>query len=251
MYFTPSLSFYSKTGLGIGATTVLINDSGKLNPYQVNLTGSYDYFRNRKFITGIALTKFFTKKNLDFYNSPLANEVYAYFTYKRLWFKPSVALSYGWGSRSDYTQQQEYIYTLQLRLNGFTQINTEEKVRDFNVITSVRHDFYWIGNLKKGDYFRLTPQLVFISGTQQFGFNQTSNTYATIPRTGSNVLYSTDNVYLDNSTYFQPISMAVNLKAEYAIGKFFIQPQFILDYYFPAKENNFTTGFIVNTGFIF
>lgn len=249
--YSPSLSYFSKSGLGIGLTSIVVNDGVNLNPYQFNLTGSYDYIRNNKFITGIAFTHFFTKDSLPFYTSPLKNEIYTYFTYKNFWIKPTVAASYGWGSRRSYEEREEYITTLRLELNGFTRINTKESISDFNLMTSARHDFYWLDVLGKRDYIRFTPQIVFTSGTQKFGFNQTSSTYATIPRSGTNVLYSTDKIYLDDQTYFQPLSLSTYFKAEYSKGKFFIQPQLIFDYYFPASEKNFTTAVVLNAGVIF
>ena len=249
--YTPSLAFYSRTGLGINGTAVIVHDGEKINPYQFYLTGSYDYLKNPRFITGIAFSRFFTKDSLSFYTSPLKHEAYAYFTYKKFWLKPSVARSYGWGSRNDFQEREEYITSLRLELNGFTRINTTESVHDFNLITSVRHDFYWMDVLGGNDYVRFTPQLVFTSGTQKFGFNQTSSTYATVPRTGANVLYSSDRVYLDDQMYFQPLSVSAYLKTEYAKGKFFIQPQLVFDYYIPATEKNFTTAFVMNAGVIF
>lgn len=249
--YTPSLSYYSKSGLGVSGTVAVVNDGENINAYQYYFTGSYDYLKSTRFITGVALSHFFTRDSLSFYTSPLKNEAYVYFTYKKFWLKPSVAASYGWGSRSAYEERQEYINALRMELNGFTRVDTRESVNDFNLITSVRHDFYWMQLLGKTDYMRLTPQLVFTSGTQKFGFNQTSSTYATLPRTGANVLYSSDKVYLDDQLYFQPLSLATYLKAEYSRGKFFIQPQLIFDYYFPATEKNFTTAFVMNAGVIF
>jgi hypothetical protein len=249
--YSPTLSYFFKNGLGISANTVVVNDGQKLNPYQFNITGSYDYIKNNKFITGISLTHFFTRDSLPFYTSPLKNDLYSYFTYRGFWLKPSIAASYGWGSRSAYEERQEYITSLRLNARGYTRINTRESVNDFNLIGSVRHDFYWINVLSKKDYARITPQIVFTSGTQKFGFNQTSSTYATLPRTGANVLYNTDNIALDDQLVFQPLSLSTYLKAEYSKGKFFFQPQLIFDYYFPAAEKNLTTAFVVNAGVIF
>jgi hypothetical protein len=249
--YVPSLAYYSKTGLGISASTIVVNDGVNLNPFQFNVTGSYDYLKNNKFITGIALSHFFTKDSLPFYTSPLKNEIYSYFSYRKLWFKPSVAVSYGWGSRSAYEEREEYITSLRLNLNGFTRINTRESINDFNITGSVRHDFYWQDVIGKKDYIRVTPQIVFTSGTQKFGFNQASSTYTTVPRTGTNVLYSSDNIHLDDQMFFQPLSLTTYLKAEYSMGRFFLQPQLILDYYFPAAEKNFTTAVVMNAGVIF
>jgi hypothetical protein len=143
------------------------------------------------------------------------------------------------------------IQDLRLRRNGVTRINSTESISDFSVITSIRHDFYWLGVFSYKDHFRFTPQLSFISGTQKFGFNQSANTYATIVRNGANVLYNSEDFYLDDQLDFQPLSMTMFIRGEYSFGKFFVQPQLILDYYFPTKQDNFSSLFSVNLGFIF
>ncbi len=249
--YSPTLGYYHKSGLGFTATGNIVNDANRLNFYQLSLIPSFDYLENRNFATGISYTRFFTEDSLSFYTSPLQNELYAYFTYRKLWIRPTVSVSYGWGSRSDYQKREELIQSLRLRPNGFTFINTKESVSDFSVMASVRHDFYWLDVFTYNDHIRFTPQLAFTSGTQKFGFNQSSNTYATTIRTGANVLYSSENVYLDNQLYFQPLSLTLFLRSEYSIGKFFIQPQFTMDYYFPSATRNFSTLISINTGFMF
>ncbi len=249
--YTPTLGYYHKGGLGITATGYVINDEKNLNLYQVGVTPSFDYLKNKSLATGISYTKFFTKDSLPFYTTPIQNELYAYFTYRKWWVRPSLSLSYGWGSRTDYMQREELIQDLRLRRRGFTYINTTESVSDFSIMASVRHDFYWLDIFTSNDHIRLTPQVSFTSGTQKFGLNQSSSTYATLLRTGSNVLFNTESVYLDDQIKFQPLSFTLYLRSEYSLGKFFIQPQFIVDYYFPASGNNLNTMFSVNTGFIF
>lgn len=202
-------------------------------------------------MTGISLTRFFIKDNLPFYTSPLQNNAYAYFTYRKFWVKPTVAASYGWGSRSEYSEREERISAIRLRPRGYTRINTQESINDFNLITSLRHDFYWLNLLSRNDFVRVTPQISFTSGTQKFGINQISNTYATVRGTGINILYNSENVYLDDKMLFQPLSLTGFLKTEYSIGKFFVQPQMLFDYYFPAKEGNLSTAFLLNAGIIF
>lgn len=251
MVYTPSLSFYSKSGLGVAGTVSIVNDGRRINPYQFYVSGLYDYLKNRKFITGISLTRFFTKDSLLFYTSPLQNEAYAYFTYRNFWLRPTVAVSYGWGSRTDYVEREEYITSFRLRPTGFTRINIRESVNDFSLTTSVRHDFYWLNVISQSDYVRVTPQLTYVSGTQKFGFNQTSNTYATVRGSGAKILYNSENTQLDDQLYFQPLSLSAFIKTEYSIGKFFLQPQLVFDYYFPAKSKNFSTAFLINGGVIF
>jgi hypothetical protein len=249
--YSPTLGYYHKSGLGFTATGYIVNDETNLNFYQFSLSPSFDYLQNKDFATGVSYSRFFTRDSLPFYTSPLQNELYAYFSYRKLWIRPTISVSYGWGSRSDYVQREELIQSLRLRPRGFTYINTTESVSDFSVMASVRHDFYWLDVFTYNDHIRFTPQISFSSGTQKFGFNQSSNTYGTTLRTGSNELYSSENVYLDDQLKFQPLSLTLFFRGEYAIGKFFIQPQFALDYYFPSSNNNFSALFSVNSGFMF
>ncbi|MES1217942.1 MAG: hypothetical protein ABUT20_20720 [Bacteroidota bacterium] len=249
--YSPVFGYFHKSGWGINATGYLINDNNKLNLFQSAIGPSFDYLKNKKFATGIGITRFFTKDSLPFYTSPLKNELFAYFVWRKLWFKPSMSINYGWGSHSDYEHREDQINSMRLRQNGFTRIKTTQSIKDLSVMLSVRHDFYWLNVATRSDHVRITPQIAFTSGTQQFGFNQTSNSYATTIRTGTSILYNSENSFLSSNTAFQPLSLAFYLRGEYAIGKFFIQPQMIMDYYFPATENNFNTVFSVSAGFLF
>jgi hypothetical protein len=248
--YSPTLGYYHKSGFGFTAIGYVVNDQTKLNFYQVALSPSFDYLANRDFATGFAYTKFFTKDSLSFYTSPLQNELYAYFTYRKVWMRPGLSVSYGWGSRSDYVRREALIESLRLRPRGFTYVNSKESVSDFSLTASLRHDFYWLDVFTYNDHIRFTPQLAFTSGTQKFGFNQSSSTYGTLIRNGTNILYNTENVYLDDRLNFQPLSLTMYLRGEYSIGKFFIQPQFTMDYYFPAVNHKFSALFSINTGFM-
>src|SRR5215510_3371012 len=133
-------------------TGYVVNDKENMNFYQFSLSPSFDYLKNKDLATGIAYTKFFTKDSLPFYTTPLQNELYGYFTYRKWWLKPTVALSYGWGSRTDYQEREELIQDLRLRRSGITRINSKESISDFSVITSLRHDFYWLGVFSYRDH---------------------------------------------------------------------------------------------------
>ena len=249
--YSPTVGYYHKSGLGINATGYIVDDGTKMNLYQSSVSPSFDYLKNKSIATGISYTRFFTKDSLPFYTTPLQNELYGYFTYRKSWIRPTVAVSYGWGSRSDYSEREEQLIDIWLRRRGYTYINTEESISDFSLTTSIRHDFYWLDVLTYKDHIRFTPQLSFTSGTQKFGFNQKSNTYVTKLPNNSSVLYNSDNVYLDDKLKFQPLALTMNFRGEYSIGKFFVQPQFALDYYFPATTDNFSSYFSINVGCMF
>ena len=248
--YNPSVGYFHKSGLGLNAAASVINDGDKLNPYQAAITASYDYLGGSAFVGGVSLTRFLTKDSLSFYTSPLQNEASFYVMQKRWWFKPSVTVSYGWGSRSAYEERKEYITNIRLRPRGYSRINTTESIADLSVVTSVRHDFYWRELLGKTSVLRLTPQILFTSGTQRFGFNQTSNTYALSKNGKNSLLYNSENVELDDEARFQPLSLTAFLKGSIGFGNFALQPQAGLDYYFPAKEKNLTPLFTINASYI-
>ncbi len=249
--YSPMMTWFHKSGFGLNLTGYVVNDEKNTNLYQFSVSPSFDYLHNRDLATGISYTRYFNKDSVPFYTSPLRNELYGYFTYRKWWLKPMVAISYGWGSRSDYDEREDLIQSLRLRPRGYTYINTTESISDFSIMTSVRHDFYWLDVFSYNDHIRFTPQISFTSGTQKFGFNQTSSTYGVNLRNTSNVLYSTENIYLDDKIDFQPLSLSLYLRGEYSIGKFFVQPQFALDYYFPAESKNLSSLFSVNFGLVF
>jgi hypothetical protein len=244
--WSPTLGFYGKGGFGFTVSGFIINDSSKLKLYQLAFTPSFDYLKNRRFATGVSFTKYHTKEALSFYTSPLQNEINGYFLWRKSWLQPGVTANYGWGSRNAYTARLVFLDSLKKRALLFN--HTEESVSDFSMTASLRHDFYWRNVFSDKDFFKFSPLLSYSMGTQKFGFNRTTGLTTVVT---SNVLYNSGFVNLDNTLKFQPISLTMYLRAEYSIGKFFIQPQLLLDYYFPGEKKNFSSLFSVNTGFMF
>ncbi len=107
-----------KVALALSAMGYIVNDKANMNFYQFSISPSFDYLQNKDFATGFSYSRYFTKDSLPFYTSPLENELYAYFTYRKWWMSPSVSMSYGWGSRSDYMKREELIQSLRLRPTG-------------------------------------------------------------------------------------------------------------------------------------
>lgn len=247
---SPSVGYFDKSGFGINASANVIREEKNFNAYQFAGTLSYDYLKNLDFAGGISATRYFTKEDLSFYTSPLKNELYGYFTYRRLWFKPAIAASYGWGSKTSYEEREDYVRKLRLRKRSYTVINTRESVADFSIMLSARHDFYWLDVINTNSFIRLTPQVSFTGGTQSYGFNQTATTYRQNLLNGKNREQS-ENTNLDDQMKFQPLAVAASLRSELSLGKFFLQPQLALNYYIPAPEKNLSSIFSVNTGFVF
>ena len=95
--YSPMMTWYHKSGFGLNFTGYIVNDEKNTNLYQFSFSPSYDYLENHDLATGISFTRYFNKDSVPFYTSPLRNEVYGYFAYRKWWFKPMIALGYGWG----------------------------------------------------------------------------------------------------------------------------------------------------------
>jgi hypothetical protein len=243
LMFSPALSFLHKTGLGISATGYAITQS-KLNFYQAAVTPSYDYIKRGKFSTGIAYTKFFTKDNLSFYTTPISNELAAYFSYKNFIVKPAISFAYGWGNRTQYEKHRSDVLMLRKYRNpGFVTVANEESVQDFSSLFSVRKDFDFTNVLLNGDLFTITPVVALSAGTQNFGLNTSFS--GTTKRLNS---FLPGNQYIKSKTSFDTQSASALLRADYSIKKYYLQSQFLLDYYLHSAPQRLNNAFAVIVG---
>ena len=97
---SPSIGYYHKSGLGINATGFILLDGSNTNFYQFALSPSYDYLRSKTFSTGVSFTRYFSKDSLPFYTTPIQQELFGYFGIKKWKLRPTVSVSYGWGSQA-------------------------------------------------------------------------------------------------------------------------------------------------------
>ena len=131
---SPSLAYYHKSGLGISATGYLINKEKGLDFYQYVFTPSFDII-NRTFSTGISFSRYISEDSLDFYTTPIQNEVFTYFSYKKWWLRPSISVSYGWGNTVEYEERKLLIQKGRSKKDQQVPIvvRNEESVNDLSV----------------------------------------------------------------------------------------------------------------------
>lgn len=235
---SPFIGYFHRSGIGLSATGYAISEQGRLNGYQLSVTGSYDIVRYQRLSAGAAYAKYFTRENLSFYTTPVVNEAYAYFNYRRPWLQPGVAVSYGWGSRTEYEKRRLSILRLRrLRDPGYITVSNEEAVREFSMLLSVRHDFDWTRIFGKNDILTITPVLLMSTGTQHFGFN---TSFQSQSKTVSNFLPG--NRYISDNTGFDTQSATAVIRADYSSGKFFLQSQILFDYFLHAADDRFNNA---------
>ena len=243
LILSPSIAYYHKSGLGISATGYMINQDKGLNFYQYVFTPSFDII-NRNFSTGISFSRYISEDSLDFYTTPIQNEIFTYFSYKKWWLRPSINVSYGWGNSVEYEERKLLIQKGRSKKDRQIPIvvRNEESVNDLSVTLSIRKDFNWYDVLSTNDNISFTPVIMFNSGTQNFGFNTSYS--GTLPKSiRVNSLPSNNNI--TDKTDFAAQSLSMVLRSIYFKGKFMLQPQVLFDYYLPEADDRFNTVFSI------
>lgn len=247
LLISPAISYLHKSGLSLSANAFIINDTRNWNVYQYAITPSYDYIKRRKFSTGFAFTRFFTKKDLNFYTTPIQNEAYGYFNYKKPWLQPGVAIAYGWGNRTELEERRVQLTRIRRKRNPtLITIRSDETVRDFSTLFSLRHDFSWNKLISKSDLFTLTPVVLVSAGTQHFGFN---TSFQTKSKTAANFL--PNNQYVQDRSAFDTQSATFILRGDYSSGSFYLQSQVLLDYYLHNADKRLNNAVSLIGGIIF
>ena len=249
LIFSPSVGYYHKSGLGISASGYALLNNG-MKFYQYSVSPSFDLIK-KKFSTGIAYTRYQTKDSLDFYTTPIQNEVFAYFSYKKWWVRPTLSLSYGWGSKEEegYEKRESDRRLRLLRYSYYVNVKNVTSVRDFSATISLRKDIDWYNVLHKADNITLTPIAMLNAGTQNYGFN-TSYSYNFAP-VRANSLPS--NVEISDNTQFALQSASFALRGSYIKGRFLLQSQVLFDYFLQDLDdaNKLSTVYSITAGISF
>jgi hypothetical protein len=234
LIFSPSVGYFHKSGLGIATSAFALFNNG-MNFYQYSFSPSYDCIK-KSFSAGIAYTRYITKDSLDFYTTPIQNELFTYFSYKKWWMRPTISLSYGWGSKAEYQKREasRILRLLEERNRYYVTVKNETSVRDFSATFSLRKDFDWYNVLKKSDNITLTPIAMLNAGTQNYGFN-TSYSYNFSPVRANSLPSNKD---ISDNTQFAFQSACIALRGSYLKGRFLLQSQVLFDYFLQDVQDS-------------
>ena len=247
LLLSPSVSYMHKSGFGVTGNMYVLRENDKFNAYQFSVTPSYDYIKRGQFATGIAYTRFVTKKDLAFYTTPVQNEAYAYFNYRKPWLQPGFALAYGWGSRSSYEERKVQLLGLRKKRNpAIVTLRNDERVNELAALFSIRHNFSWSSVVTGKDLVSFTPVLLLSAGTQSFGFN---TSFQTNSKVTGNFLPNNQNV--TEKADFDLQSTTLILRGDYSHGIFFVQSQVLFDYFLRDANKNINNAFSVIAGINF
>ncbi|MGX5817405.1 hypothetical protein ACWKWU_04370 [Chitinophaga lutea] len=227
-FLSPRVMYTHKTGLFASTQAYYLFNAERRPWFELDLSAGYDYTKNRRFLTGVAYTKYFYRDSSDVPATPITNELYAYFFYRKWWLEPGIALDFGWGRyREEPTP-------------GYKQTTWGS---DFNAIFDLRHVFVYLDVLKNDDAILLMPSTSFTMGTARYYSNLKGAQYVSrsslIERRskknrgrgnnngGGGQVEETD-ISVSDKTGFQPRAVDFGLRASYIIGKVAISPSYTL-----------------------
>jgi hypothetical protein len=240
---TPSISYFHKSGLGIGAASFITSDSGKIQFYQYAVSPSFDYMKGKHVTYGISYTRYFTKNDVSFYTTPFRNEFFGYVMTKKGWLRPGLSVGWANGKFKETFQFDTVILGIRRLITDTTNI----KLQDFSLVGTVSHMFEWNDVLTPRDNVTISPQFSLAAGSQRYD-TDTKGKLILGKRGRISRRYNYSSV---ENTGFRFQAVSFSLYATYFISSFSFTPMYFVSYYIPESENKFSHIFSLTAGISF
>ncbi len=242
--YTPSVGYFHKSGFNLSGGAYLLSDPAKgFGANQFSITPAYDMPTNDRYSIGVSYTRYFVKDKFSPYSSPVQNDWYASFVYKKPWLGPGIAVGYSTG---EYRQSVFKDSTI----NGRRRIlydSTTNNIRAFSMMLSESHTFDWYDVFKKDDLLEVTPSVILNVGSSNTAIAHNTNAVNLL-----RFLTRRGKLKRQQNTSFQAESVGLNIDCSYTTGNFSFNPQLYFDYYLPAtSEKRFTQVFTLSLGYAF
>jgi hypothetical protein len=229
LYYTPSISYFHKSGLCIAVTPYISTINNKLKNYQTAVRPGYS-FSNKKISFSFDYTRYFADNKVYNGNSIFQNELYASFKYKKYKLQPALSIGYSSGKYNEIN-----IDTLrtvpQLRL---LKDSTNNTISDFNLSVSATRNIEFEKIFFKKDVITFSPQVILTGGTQKYNTTHVNKIYTRLLNVSKKVRSLSSN-YTEN---FSLQTLALSLTAYYEIGNFTFTPNVYFSYYLPSTTYN-------------
>ncbi len=244
LVYNPSAGYFHKSGFSFSAGAYLLNDAVKgFGVTQYSITPAFDLTGSDNFSFGASYTRNFVKDEFSSYSSPIQNDFYTSFAYKKPWIEPGISFGYSTG---EYKQS----IIKDTTINNIRRViydTATSKLTSFSMMLSASHSFDWYGLLKKGDGFDIAPALLL-----NFGSSNTNISHNTNAPNLLRLLTKKGKLRRQQTNKFQAESLGLNIDCNYTIGNFSLNPQLYLDYYLPSTtEQKFTQVFTLSVGYSF
>ncbi len=233
-FFSPNISYNHKSGLYASVYSYYLLNATQHPWFEMDLTGGYDYTESHHFLTGISYTRYFFADSSDVPQTPINNELFGYFLYRKWWLEPGISLDLGWGRHKEQLANRS-----ERTING----------SDFNMIFDLRHSFLFMDVLKKEDAILLMPVLSFTAGTANYYSNLKSFQYVSRSKLierrrkkngNNNTPVETS---ISDHTGFEPRAIDLGIRLSYMIGRLTIAPSYTVFRLLQGDDHHITGYF--------
>jgi hypothetical protein len=246
--FIPSVSYFHKSGFGVGATGYLRSFGKSPMLYQTAITPSFDHF-GKKILFGVSYSYYLRSSDPAVTATPYSQEVYGYAQLRKTWLRPAIAAGWGGGSYKD-------VSIIPVKISGDEVLIVDTAMvtlNDYSLIASVSHNFNFKDIFSKNDIFTIIPQLSLIGGMQEYQSRTISRRFFG-ERFKESELERIRKRYKTSSSS-RTISLesaAFSMSLSWFKGAFSINSGYFLGYYFDAPASSrFSHIFNTGIGFTF
>jgi hypothetical protein len=241
--FMPSVSYFHKSGFGLGATTFMRSFTAAPVIYQTAITPSYDHF-GKKMLYGISYSYYLKSKNPSVTTTHYDQDVYAYLQFRKLWLRPAIAAGWGAGSYKDAS-------LIPVKISGDDVLILDTslvKINDYSLSLSVSHNFNFTDLISANDVLSVSPQFSLIGGLHQFN-SQTLTRMFYGKRFRESELERIRKRYNTSrsETSIALETAAFSLSISWFKGAFSLNTGYFLGYYFDSNASR-RISHIFNTG---
>jgi hypothetical protein len=235
-FISPSISYYHKSGLYAGISGYYLFNSFNRPWFEGDMTAGYDYTRNSNFLAGVSYTRYLFPDSSDVPSTPIKNEIFTYFYYRKWWLQPGLSVDYGWGKHSS------------------ADMHMKETLRgsDFNIIAALRHPFVFSGIMGRADLFLFTPSVNLIMGTASYYSNLKAIQYLTrSPKMMQIRERPGKELNFEDHTRFEPRALDITMNLSYFIGRLNLSPAFTVFKPFTGTDQGLMSYFTARIAYSF
>lgn len=253
LIISPSIGYSHKSGFGISATAYLFNENNKTGFYQYTISPSYSYTRGNVADVTLYYTRYIVTNKYSTSASPIKNEFYASLNFKKPWIKPSISAGYSTGNYNEIVTIDTTVKISNQQFHIKYTDSTSTKISSFSFAAGLAHSFLFYNLFSMKDGLAFTPQLALITGINNYVTSHTStlaNYNSFTKRQLKRIRHFQSEA--NNNNKFELQSLGLDVDVNYAIGKFYVEPEFYVDYYLPQSPGNkFAEVFNINIGITF
>lgn len=224
-FLSPNISYNHKSGLYASVYSYYLLNAARHPWFELDLNAGYDYTKHKNFISGISYTRYFYKDSSDIPVTPITNELFAYFFYRKWWLEPGLSVDLGWGRFKEQVNRRA-----ERTITG----------SDFNIIADVRHSFIFLDVLKKDAAILLMPVASFTAGTAHYYSNLKSFQYVSRSKL---IKRRNQETTISDKTGFQPRAVDLGIRLSYIIGRVTVSPSYTAFKLLQGEDNSITGYF--------